>query len=791
MIYLKRYGALTMLLWMSVFIHAEKFFRSESVAIQLNMPNLAEKTLLNHRLDAFPKGSECRMLLAKINFLKQNFSEMRHHLNLSEKRNGYTYLYTLLDVYSNQPISLVPLISCSTEDDLGIFLSKYNEVIFEPLRSIRWANFWENVLKCYSLKNYATLYHWALEVKFAMEQKCFSEELDVSIWQTVASFLHKHQRFEDLKLFLKKTLPEIKNPHERLHCLLWLLKANRCLKGNLDVDILNYLINAEDDVEMIDTVFSEWLSFVPDIKQQLSGLKKFCKIYKRKNFRFHYQYLQLLQARCFIEMGAFDRAKRILDKYETSNNRDLQSFRYELLAKYTLCQNPTNYRLAASFLEEARQKVKLVKKDVLYGQIQAECYCLAEEYERAFCIYQEILGKVVSSKLGDKLAYEWILCGILCQESSEELQQQVKFCRSLNFLNFNQEQRLCLVFSKNLIERKQYLEALDYLESIRWRIPSCNEEAKFLCSKASFLLGNYQEAQRFLDGVDRTFLSYEALSDYYLWMGYTLYALEDNNGVLEWLGKLELLTGNIPLEIQAQAKILQAKVFSRQYSLDRAKNVLLEFCPQADKEWRIFLMFQAGCYAEGNDVTGQQEAIQIFQKVYEMDQRHPLAVDARLKQGILLMNLNQLDLAQAVFKSILPNLKRPEQVIWCRYLLQKCLLMSHKQALSVSRTKLEILLKETMPLSLRLEIALQLAFVYKDEGNLNALQKLLWDECYPLLIGDETPILTVNEVHWLSRCLLVLVQHTKDMNVVHQIYALMVEAQLPNASMIKQYLEGV
>ena len=395
-------------------------------------------------------------------------------------------------------------------------------------------------------------------------------------------------------------------------------------------------------------------------------------------------------------------------------------------------------------------------------------------------------------KLGNKLAYEWILCGILCQESWEDLQQQIDFCRSLNFLNLNQEEHLYLMFAKHLIEQKLYLKALNYLEETHWRTPSLHEEAKFLCGKVNFLLENFQEARQFLDRVDQRLLSHETLADYYLWMGYTLYALENKDEVFQWLEKLELLTGNIPLDIRAQAKILQAKLFSVQYSLDRAKNVLLEFCPQVDKEWRIFLMFQAGCYAEMSDnILGQQEAIEIFQRVYEMDQQHPLAMDARLKQGILLMNLNQLDLAQAIFKSLLPNLKKSEQIVWCRYLIQKCLLMSHRQTLSVSRTQLEVLLQETMPLSLRLEIALQLAFVYKDEGNLNGLQKLLWDECYPLLIGEDNPILTVNEVHWLSRCLLVLVQHTKDMNVVHQIYTLMVEAQLPNSSIIKQYLEGV
>ena len=92
-------------------------------------------------------------------------------------------------------------------------------------------------------------------------------------------------------------------------------------------------------------------------------------------------------------------------------------------------------------------------------------------------------------------------------------------------------------------------------------------------------------------------------------------------------------------------------------------------------------------------------------------------------------------------------------------------------------------------MGLRLEIALQLAYVYKDQNNLESLQEVLWNTCYPFFEEKDAVSLSVNEIYWLSRCLLILAQHSSDKDVARQIYTWMVDAQLPNASLVQQYLE--
>ena len=106
------------------------------------------------------------------------------------------------------------------------------------------------------------------------------------------------------------------------------------------------------------------------------------------------------------------------------------------------------------------------------------------------------------------------------------------------------------------------------------------------------------------------------------------------------------------------------------------------------------------------------------------------------------------------------------------------------------QNELELLLQNPMPVALRLEMVLQLALIYKEEGAINHLQKLLWDETYPLFCDANKVTFTVDEAYWLGRCLLTLAQNTADKNTVQQIYKLIMDAQLPIAPLVKQFVEN-
>ena len=154
-------------------------------------------------------------------------------------------------------------------------------------------------------------------------------------------------------------------------------------------------------------------------------------------------------------------------------------------------------------------------------------------------------------------------------------------------------------------------------------------------------------------------------------------------------------------------------------------------------------------------------------------------------QGTLLLNLQKPSDAQTLLEALLPNLK-DEQALWCRWLIQKCAVLSDQPRV-LTKLQLESLLLEKLPRSLRLEIVLQLAILHREQGQIVDLQTLLWSECSPLF-SEEPQTFSVNDLHGFNRCLLLLAQHTHDAASLHRLYELMKEAQLPSAPLVKAYL---
>lgn len=768
-------------------LKANTYFQAEQLAIDFKMPTLVEDNLQSFVLYEFPKGSICRKLLAQCCYLKQDFESMKNHMGLSERMISDGYLNTLYLWYREKRVQLVPLLLAKQNHCLGEVLSAYNAIIFEPINSIRWAHFWANQNEKFTSSDYKDLYYLCLELKAAIASTCDLE--GSGNWQQTASQLFLRGNFIELKNFLQNHWVEIHNTQEKLNCLLWLLKTKNKLNENISEDIINFLTNKEIALDELNIIFSEWMKKNSDVKQRLDGLKAFHKIYKKKNFYFHCQYLQLLQVNCLLDLGKLNEAKKILDKNIIKIDQRLQSFGYELLARHALLQNPINYRLVADYLTEAKKRTDNTLNFLFYSKIQAECYCLSGDYDRAYYTYQEALPRAEGFQLGNQLSYEWILCGILCDETVEELQAQFDFCQPFKFLSDEQKQELFLKFIVYQIEQNNIEFAYNLLSKYSFASVKYREQAKLLLGKCYYKINAYNQADKVFHQIITRELDFENYAEFLLWKSLTLKALGQLNEASSVICKIFNLNKPLNIDLLAQAKMLQAKILAEQHSWPLAKQCLLDFYPRLNAKWQPSFLFQAGLYAEQNGLIGQEQAIDLFQKLYDQYPTHALATDGRLKQGVLFMNLNQMAIALQIFENILPTLKG-EQALWCKYLIQKCNLLSEKHTKVFISEQLELLLRETIPLSLRLEIVLQLALLYQDEGNINELQKLLWQECSGLLGNEETVTFSVNEAYWLSRCLLLLAQNTKDQNVVRQIYTLMIEAQLPSASLLRQYIEN-
>jgi tetratricopeptide (TPR) repeat protein len=301
--------------------------------------------------------------------------------------------------------------------------------------------------------------------------------------------------------------------------------------------------------------------------------------------------------------------------------------------------------------------------------------------------------------------------------------------------------------------------------------------------KCFLRLGNLAEAAEALKQIATDTLSHHLFGDYLLCQS-TLAKEQSNLSAAQHHLDRFFELKNLPSDLNAQAVLLQGNLYGEKGEFSKATETLKNFAENTPNDWKPLVLFRAADYAEKNQTP--EEAIALFEKLYESNPQHPLAKDGRLRQGTLLLNLQKAGEAKTLLEALLPNLEG-EQALWCRYLIQKCAVLSG-QTVSLSELQLESLLREDLPRTLRLEIALQLAILYKEQGKITELQTRLWSECYPLF-SEEPQTFSVNDIHWFSRCLLMLAQHTHDGATLRQLYELTEEAHLPCAPLIKAYLD--
>lgn len=664
---------------------------------------------------------------------------------------------------------------------MGTYLAALNFVLHESLGSLRWAHFWTQY-RYQDCPENTMVSSLITAMAFSIQRNHFHYNTHTLDWKSVSSFLWSQKRYAELSAFLSTIYPQLHSQIDKSDCFFNLLQVKAHLNQDATNDMLSYLAFTRYPVYHLNALLLEWMKTVPDLQERYQKLKRFQQIYQKDAANINGQYIRLLQIRCLVQLGQIKRSRKALDKLLPQLNEILYSSAYELLAQIEFLSHPQNYSAAANALEEAKKYTTQKYKVLLYSKIQSECYCLVEDFHRAYCTLQETLFKGSSLPLSAELAYEWCLCGILCKASPEDLEQQLQFCHERHLITQGSEQQIRLFFAQYQFNHGHFQLALNYLHRHTF-LPQFQPQIALLCAKCEYRLGNPPEALKILNNERST---PSLLSEWELWRAY----IYNDLGQLEKAEHRLKVLFNLPspdIEVQTYGKLLQAEILGKQHDWGQAKQVLLDLESSATQSWRSVVLFQAGCYAEQSGLSGKKEAISIFQKVYERFPGHDLAQDARLKQGVLLMNLNQMDLAHAIFDALLPTLKGI-QALWCQFLIQKCNLMLGKCSLDVSKTQLTLLLQEELPLSFRLEIVLQLAFIYHDEGNINAFQKLLWDECYPVFDIKNQQDFSASEIYWFSRCLLTLAQYIKNKATVRQIYALMVEAELPSASLVQQYL---
>ena len=772
-----------MLLATPFFGHAATF-PGERIAVKLDLPLFAINTLQNHTLDAFPKGAECHLLLAEAYLLQKNFRSLHHHVQLLPKNyKDWAWLDVLDGWYNDGKLSLTKLLFSSQTHPTACFLRDLNTILYEPINSIRWAAFWKRQKSAHTLRGTETLYQTALEMKFSMFPQAFPSKQKLRIWQLYTASLLAQQRYEELKKFLLNALPKLRSSTDKARCLLWLLKTFNRLNENTDDLMRNHASVIDRCPSLWDAVFFEWLVSKADPLERLRQLRLFYDFYKKKHKTLPMQYLRLLQAHQWLELKQFEKAREVLGNELSAFEPSLRASAYELVAKLALTETPPSYTKAANAFNEAACHTSDVSKRLFYAQIQSDCLCTAGDYQGADRICEEALRNAdPKDERTFRLAETWCECGILCDKTAEEFEQRLNFCRERSLFSGDAEQHLRLSFAEYHFEKENFKRALGVLNPKIFTFPLRNHACLWQ-GKYFLRLGKLDEAVEALKYISTDTLSNELLGDYLLCQS-TLEEKQSNFSAAQHHLDRFFELKNLPPNLNTQAVLLQTDLYAGKGEFSKAIKMLKDFSENAPNDWQPLVLFRAADYAEKNN--SYEEAIALFEKLYESFPQHPLAKDGRLRQGTLLLNLQKTGEAKTFFETLLPNL-RDEQSLWCRYMVQKCAILSG-QATSLSELQLESLLKENLPRSLRLEIAMQLAILYKEQGKVTELQTRLWSECYPLF-SEEPQTFSVNDIYWFSRCLLMLAQHTHDEATLRRLYELTEEAHLPCAPLIKAYLD--
>ena len=757
-------------------------FHAERVALKLNLPLFAENGLQNHILDAFPKGAEGRSLLAEAALLQKNFGALHQHLQRLPRNKEYVWLEVLDAWYNEHRLSLIRLLFSPRSHPTARFLRDLNSILYEPIGSVRWACFWRPIYAQQTVQTAESLYQTALEMKFSMFPQFFPPKQQLRVWQSVAASLFARERYTEAKEFLHKALPKLHSATEKGRCLLWLLKTYRSLNENTDALMHRHASLLEHCPSFRDAVVTEWLASISEPTERLRHLQTFYELYKKKHKTLQLQYLQLRTAQQQLELGVLTEARQTLGEDFSRFDPSLRASAYELVAKISLTDTPPSYLKAADCFHEANRCTTDASKRPFYARLESDCLCILGEYQRAYCVCEEAVHTLEPNMSASNLAEAWCTCGILCNETAEEFKEQLIFCRERSLLAEETEQRLKLSFAQHHFEKENFETALRALEPQTFGY-LLRDRAYLLQGKCFLRLGAITEAAEALKKISTHTLTNATLGDYYLWE--TMLEKEQSNfsAAQFYLDRFFELK-NLPPDLTAQAVLLQGDLYAGKGEFAKAVQTLKDFSENAPKDWQPFVLFQAADYAEKNNAF--EEAVALFEKLYESNPQHSLAKDGRLRQGTLLLNLQKADKAKILLEALLPNLE-DEQTLWCRYLIQKCAILSG-QPTALSQLQLESMLREELPRALRPEIAMQLAIIYKEQGKLTDLQTLLWSECYPLF-SEEPQTFSVNDIHCFSRCLLMLAQHTHDDVTLRRLYELTEEAQLPCAPLIKAYLD--
>lgn len=778
----------------------DKCLTTASVALNFELPELAEQYLHSYVLFKFPQGSRVRTYLARAAFQRNDFAAMLRQKNLSLRDAGYALTCSLFTWMMEQKIDASVVMRYRLSDfqfiEEKVWYLLLQSVVAYPMHGPQWCAQWKRIREIVGEHKLQGLLEIALQMKLKVECLGTNDSLlfSTNYVQTYLAALFGQKKWDKMQVLLKNLLknPDVESTEKSVYYL-WLMRVKSILKEDLSAFLLEALQSVQEMPTWVNSVLKTWFLSMDEneVGPQIRVLQKFFR--KRQWHRWAY-YLRLVEIEFLVKQNQMQNAQQKLQNILPKLPENLKKNAHLLLAKIHFLQDPPHYRLIADDLNEAKKCASLRSEIDYYTSLQADLYFLDEDYNRAYYLYQELLWSTLALDIREELAYKWILSGILCEETQQEIQQQLDVCSDLSLLTPVRRAELKLVYVQHLLDCQDYEQALLFLEQHEFHFLKVHLWDRFMLLKGKCLLQleDVDQALECFGALDERFMLEEDKMELTLLKGLLFAKLGEDTMAEQYL-KQACTSDILSTETIASALFEWVQILAQKKAYMRAQQILLDFVQRSPTvSFAPFALLQAATYCEKRGLLYAQETLQILQQLLDHYPQHPICLHARIKQGTLLMNLNQMEAAKNIFADLSMTSTEISMRAFCELCWVRCELASLNPMIMHCVQRLEkILAQKDLPLSLYLEGTLQLAYIQVDRGEWNGAQKLLWDTCYPFLQENDQEKLNSKEIYWLTRCLLVLAQHTKDQNVARQIYTLMLDAKLLDEQLVKQYLEQV
>lgn len=771
-----------------------KDIQAAQAAIDMGLPTLAQTYLENYLLAPLPQANKVHENLALVFLIKGDFNNMKRAQNLAQHSSQSLVIDSILQWQQKQKLYLWPLL-CHNSTEFSqnaytqawYFLAK--AVCAYPINSPKWAACFSEIQPLMSAQTFQQLQEIAIEMKIIAGEQWIGNNTSINSQQNYSylRILFLQKKWALMDDLIQKQINNLQlSSEQKLPFYLWLVRIQLAQGKDLDNILLETLQCVHEDSSLVDFLIQSWLNSIQN-ETVMSRIQSLQKLSKRYHWNQKKHFFTLLKIQNYINNNQPNKAISLLEKLLKKATDDSTKKQIHLLfAKAYFCLGEAYYSLSADSLAEA-QKLNQQQTDQSLHILQADLRLLSKDYDRAYYTYQGLLTLPLNHNTLEELAYKWVLCGIFCEASQQEIEQQFDFCKELHILNNRQKTQLQVLYAQHLFDKQAYHEAFSYTKNIplqnldnAWR-----NDLYLLQAKLLFNLQEINEALNYFKLLKKQNLSLEKKAECHIYRG-RIYVCKNLYEKAEkdflWVQKY----AQLPLDIQAQAVFSLADLYALERAYIKAQQILVNF---ADKNpnfsWSPLAYYQAAIHCEKRGLVYAQTTIDLLQTICLQYPNHPLCFQARLKQGTLLMNLNQFEAAKRIFEELQTN-NNVTFNIFCRFLKIKCDIALHSILPLQACQQLQGLLQEDLPLELRLEVVLQLAIAYKNVQDINQAQKLLWTECYPLLCDSKNSF-NDKVAYWLTQCLLTLAQLSHDKNIANQIYTLMLEANLPYSHLIKPY----